>query len=415
MRRRKAATVYLVLLGAGAVFFALVFTVSTVYRVVVVGLNPLQLVLVGTVLEASIFLFEVPTGVLADTVSRRTSVIVGYVIVGVGFVIEASVPRFGFVLLAQVVWGLGYTFTSGALDAWMADEVGAEEAGNVFLRGSQAIQIGSVVGMLASGLLANFNVALPMLIGGVAISGLGVWLAFVMPEEGFTPDRTGVTGRWGQMGKTLRDGVALVRERPGLPGLVGVSVIFGLFSEGVDRLWAAHLLEGFTLPPLGVLGPVTWFGIIGAVSMLLSATITEGIRRRIDVNDQPTVARWLVGILTWTAAGVVAFALARSFPVVLAAYWLFSTVRGVASPLYAGWLNQRLEPGVRATVFSLSSQLHAMGEIAGGPFIGWIGTVRSLRTALIVSGLLLLPSVPIIGRIGAQAGQLTETEGEAVL
>jgi DHA3 family tetracycline resistance protein-like MFS transporter len=415
VKRRKAATVYLMLLGTGAVFFALVFTVSTVYRVVVVGLNPLQLVLVGTVLEASIFLFEVPTGVLADTVSRRISVIIGYVIVGIGFMIEASVPRFGFVLLAQVIWGLGYTFTSGALDAWMADEVGVEEAGNVFLRGSQAIQIGSVVGMLASGLLANVNVALPMLIGGVAISGLGVWLAFVMPEEGFTPDRTGVTGRWGQMGKTLRDGVALVRERPGLPGLVGVSVIFGLFSEGVDRLWAAHLLEGFTLPPLGVLGPVTWFGIIGAVSMLLSATITEGVRRHIDVNDQPTVARWLVGVLTWTAAGVIAFALVRSFPAALAIYWLYDMVRGVAGPLYAGWLNQRLEPGVRATVFSLSSQLNATGQIAGGPVIGWIGTVRSLRTALIVSGLLLLPSVPIIGRIGVQAGQLTEREGEAVL
>ena len=62
---------------AGALFSTMVFTVSGIYAVQEVGLNPLQLVLVGTALEASAFLFEVPTGVVADVYSRRLSVMSG--------------------------------------------------------------------------------------------------------------------------------------------------------------------------------------------------------------------------------------------------------------------------------------------------------------------------------------------------
>ena len=68
-----------------AVCWSSMITVNLVFMVQVAGLDPLQMVLVGTVLEASVFLFEVPTGVVADVVSRRLSVIIGYAIIGAGF------------------------------------------------------------------------------------------------------------------------------------------------------------------------------------------------------------------------------------------------------------------------------------------------------------------------------------------
>src|SRR6476469_9881087 len=95
-----------------------IFTLAAVYRLQTVGLDPLQLVLVGTVLEASCFVFEIPTGVVADTFSRRLSVIIGVVLLGGGELIEGAIPAFAAVLLAQVVAGLGYTFLSGATEAW---------------------------------------------------------------------------------------------------------------------------------------------------------------------------------------------------------------------------------------------------------------------------------------------------------
>ncbi|MDZ7708358.1 MAG: hypothetical protein U5J97_10815 [Trueperaceae bacterium] len=102
-----ASTVYLVHAAVTAFAFAVMATLSSVYRFQVVGLTPLQLVLVGTVLEGTVLLAELPTGILADTVSRRLSLLVGTMLIGVGFVLEGLVPMLAAVLLAQVIWGSG--------------------------------------------------------------------------------------------------------------------------------------------------------------------------------------------------------------------------------------------------------------------------------------------------------------------
>ena len=116
--------VYLALEGGASLLFAMIFNVNMIYQVTVAQLNPLQLVLVGTTLETTVFLFEIPTGIVADLYSRRISVIIGYFLIGAGFILEGSLPIFGTILLAQLLWGLGYTFTSGATQAWISDEIG---------------------------------------------------------------------------------------------------------------------------------------------------------------------------------------------------------------------------------------------------------------------------------------------------
>jgi len=97
----------------------MIFTASSVYQITMVGLTPLQLVLVGTTLEVTAFVFEIPTGVVADIYSRRLSVIIGTFLFGLGFLVEGLFPLFWVVLLSQVIWGLGWTFISGAHEAWI--------------------------------------------------------------------------------------------------------------------------------------------------------------------------------------------------------------------------------------------------------------------------------------------------------
>ena len=133
MPKPKAYTVFLFLEAATALLFGVIFTMSSLYQVQTANLSASQLVLVGTALEFSIFVFEIPTGVVADVVSRRLSIIVGVFLIGAGFVLEGALPVFATILLAQVLWGLGYTFTSGATQAWITDEIGEEAAGPAFL------------------------------------------------------------------------------------------------------------------------------------------------------------------------------------------------------------------------------------------------------------------------------------------
>ncbi len=134
----SAYWVFLIYEGAISFLLSMIFTASMIYQVTMVGLSPLQLVLVGTTLEAAVFLFEIPTGVVADMYSRRLSVIIGVVLIGVGFIIEGTCPLFIPILIAQVIWGLGITFTSGATQAWISDEIGEGLAGRAFLRAKSA-------------------------------------------------------------------------------------------------------------------------------------------------------------------------------------------------------------------------------------------------------------------------------------
>ncbi|MGH2616839.1 MAG: MFS transporter, partial [Thermomicrobiales bacterium] len=117
-QRHNPVPVYLVLMAGQALCFSLFFTVQLIYQVTVVGLDPFQMVLVGTVLEVTCFLFEVPTGVVADVYSRRLSILIGVALIGCAYVLEGAIPAFWAALGGQVFWGVGYTFTSGATQAW---------------------------------------------------------------------------------------------------------------------------------------------------------------------------------------------------------------------------------------------------------------------------------------------------------
>ena len=117
---RPPRTVMFTLTAVAAAAATVGFTIAPLYRLRTVGMDPLQLVLVGSVMEATVFLAEIPTGIVADAVSRRLSIIVGHAGMGLAFVVEASWPTFTGVLVAQALWGLSYTFTSGATTAWLA-------------------------------------------------------------------------------------------------------------------------------------------------------------------------------------------------------------------------------------------------------------------------------------------------------
>ena len=404
MKRLDATPVYLIYSGATALFFTIVFTLNLVYQAQTVGLSPFQLVLVGTTLETAAFLFEIPTGIVADAYSRRLSVIIGTALIEIGFLIEGSTPTFEAVLLSQVAWGIGATFVSGADNAWIADELGDERAGQVYMRGAQAGQLLTLPGIALAVLLGRAGLNVPVVIGGLLFLGLAVFLAIVMPEAGFRPAPREERTSWGRMFATLREGVGLVRLRPLLLVILLVSLVYGVYSEGFDRLYTPHLLS-FGLPEVGGLDTAAWFGLIGAVVSVLSLGATESVRRRVNLQDSRAVSRALAWLYGGVALLTVAFALAGSFGLALLAYWATRVLRGTSDPLYTAWLNQHTASNVRATVFSMAAQANAVGQIAGGPAVGAIAALRSLRAALSVAGLLFLPVLALFGR----ARRLTPT------
>lgn len=399
VRKLDAYPVYLILSGASTLFNATMFTVLTVYYVTAVGMNPLQLVLVGTVLEITEFVFEIPTGVIADIFSRRLSVIIGMFVTGAAFVLIGIVPRFEVVLLGQVIYGIGATFISGAREAWIADEVGEENLSRVFVRTGQVRRICALIGAFVSVGLASISIGLPLALGGALTMALGVFLIIYMPEHGFQPTPRTQRTSWTMLAASVHEGVHVVRGRPLLLTLLLVGVFGGAASEGFDRLGDAHLLT-FSFPALGSLKPVVWFGIIDAASKLVGMVAVTILGRRIEaISLHPVaIARALLLLQAFAIASIIAFGLAGNFGVAVAALLAKVALEALAEPLSDTWFIQNIDPKVRATVLSLSSLTDAFGQATGGPVLGAIGSVFSLRAAMVATGVALMPALALYRR-----------------
>jgi DHA3 family tetracycline resistance protein-like MFS transporter len=403
IRSKDPTYVYLVLHATGPLFFSMLAVTNLVYQVEVAHLDPLRLLLVGSVLELTCLVFQVPTGLFADAFSRRWAVAVGIGVMGAGFILEGAIPQFISILIAQVIWGLGATLSDGAEDAWITDEVGEERAGRLFLRASQIAQVAALVGIFIGVGLASIRLNLPLLIGGGLMVLLGIYLGFAMTEPGYKAIPRVARGSLAGMAVGARSSLAALRRRPLILTILAITVVFGLSGEGVDRLWQVHFLKEIGLPRFMGLSPVLWFGLISGGSTVIGIAVTQVIRRRLDLDNHVHVTRSLFGFTALRALMLVGFALATNLFVAIGFLWVASVMRQAFAPVQRAWLNQSLDSSNRATLFSVDSQADALGQIVGGPIIGVVASGVSIRAALVSTAALLGLALPLFARALAQA------------
>tara|TARA_R110002072_G_scaffold1780_9_gene14738 strand:+ start:17454 stop:18617 length:1164 start_codon:yes stop_codon:yes gene_type:complete len=368
-------------------------TVSMVYMVTVAGLDPLQMVLVGTILELSTFLFEIPTGVVADVYSRRLSMIIGYVMTGLGYGLIAFFPSFEMILLSQVIWGIGFTFLSGASQAWISDEIGVERANRSFILASQIGQIGMLTGITLCVVLAMVDLALPIVVGSLGLVGLGVFSLIFMDEKNYQPLNVDERSSWHQMKFTFASGVSLIRQSPVLLTILAIAFFEGMFSEGYDRLNAPFLIESFEFPLISGMDSVIWWGVMGAGATIGAFLALTCVRRFVDTSDYHRVVIILTFASALLVACVFAFAMAGNFYMAILSYFGIAILRTIKGPLTTIWLNQNLKSSTRATVFSIQAQADGIGQVGGGPVLGAIGKFYSIKAALIVATFALVPAI----------------------
>ena len=413
VKKIDAFTIYLLMVGSSTFFFAVAFTTSALYRFQMAGLDPLQLVLLGTTLELSVFLFEIPTGVVADIYSRRLSVIIGFGLIGMGLVLEGSRQQFMTILLAQGLWGIGYTFISGAQDAWLADELGEERLTATYLRGAQISQVAALAGIIVNVALASIQLNLPLLVGGTGHVALAAFLILFMPEKGFVPAPQNERQSWQKMGVTFREGMSVIRGRPLLVTILGIALVYGLYSEALDRLWEAHILDNFQLPVIDNLANVVWFGFINAAVMIVALVTTEFVRRRASIFEHQQMVKVLFLLSAAIAAGLILFGLAQGIVGALFSYSMVAIVRKTLQPLYSAWINRGIPTDVRATVLSTYGQMDAAGQVLGGPLVGMAANRFGLRAAIVLAGVLLTPVLALYKRAYDQGEQQRSTSHTA--
>ncbi len=356
---------------------------ATVAWVTEADLSPTQLILMGSVLEATVLLFEVPTGVVADRYSRKWSIVISYALIAVGIGGSLS-TSFLVLMVAQFVWGVGFTFQSGAVTAWATDQLGRDIEG-LIVEQARRRSVGLAVGAVA-GAVIGWSVSLFVAIGLAATvaAAVSLVLVFTMTER--------VKPAGGDVADTpldtVRNGWGVVSGYPLVRLVMLVAFIGGFASEVIDRLYTKRLVD------LGVpwVEPVLFIGGLAVLGQIGSWLVLGRVVANIDRH--PAGARGVAVAYAVTAVACTAIALGPRFAIAAAGYVAMRVSRETIEPLESAIVNRRARSQERATILSFHGQADAFGQATGGPVLALVAWLTTTSSAMSVgAGLFGLSSL----------------------
>jgi flagellar biogenesis protein FliO len=359
------------------------------------GLSPFQLLFIGVAQSLTAITFEIPTGVMADTLSRKWSVVIAHVVTGAGMLATGFTTAFPLLVATQMLWGLGWTFSSGADVAWLTDELDAPaRTDRVLIRGAWSEQIGAVCGLLALGGLAWVgDTGTAVVTSGALMVTLGVVVGFAFPERRFVRTES---HRWSQSRAILRSGMSVARRDRVILLVLAATVLVNGANEGFGRLYALRLVE-LGLP--GKLEPIAWLTGLGLATLGVTTLLLRLLEPQIQKSQVPRrvyAASCAVGVCGLTAVSVASDPIVAMLCVVAINGFVWNVVRAVTMV----WVNKRTTSDVRATVQSFVSQAEYAGEIVLGLGLALVAVAAGTAGAIAGSAVLLAVAGIVISRAG---------------
>lgn len=398
---------YVLLAGLYTLAASLIWGVNTLY-LLHVGLSIGEVFVANAAYSLGMVLFEIPTGVVADTVGRRASFLLSLGILAstTALYLVLGLTRQGIVpfTVVSLFVGLGFTFYSGALEAWLVDAldaVGGGDLDRIFARAQQATGVAMVVGTVGGGLLGQINLALPFVVRSGLLVGVIAVAVPLMREQGFTPRPLVLAALPQELRQQARAGIAHCWNRPGLRQVVLASSLVTGFM-----FWGFYAAQPYLL---GLFArDAVW--LIGLVTAALSLATVAG-NQLVDIaarwcHRRSTLLAWAVAVL---GAAAIAMGSTKSFGVALIAYLTIGVALGIFEPVHHGYVNTVTPSRYRATVLSFDSMLGSVGGAGTQLGLGRLSEVRSLAFGYVVGGvvpLLALPLLFVVRRVGGSGDRV---------
>lgn len=360
------------------------------------GLTNAQAFLVNAFFTVGMVLFEIPTGVVADARGRRISYLWGTVILGLSTLLyllawwtQGSLILW---IFSSILIGLGFTFFSGATEAWVVDAMehtGYEkEMDPVFAKGQIVAGAAMLIGSVAGGFIAQIsNLGVPYILRVVMLV-LNFGIAyFFMKDWGFTPERGHSV--MGDMKKILKASVQHGFKKPAVKWLM----LAGPFTAGVG-IYAFYAMQPYLLE---LYGNQEAYGIAGiAAAVIAGAQIVGGLlvpqvkkafKRRTSVLTLAIV----INVILLSFIG-----LATNFWVAVGLLILWALVFAARGPIRQSYLNKLIPSKQRATVLSFDSLIGSTGGIFTQPALGKVADVWSYSLSFIGAGIFQVIALPFI-------------------
>lgn len=379
------------------------------------GLSLTEAFIANGAFTAGMMIFEIPTGAIADTLGRRASYLMGATTLMATTLAYLALWHWGagigWWILVSALIGLGFTFFSGATQAWLVDALNAtghdDSLESVFGKGQVAAGAATLAGAIAGGFLAQVSFALPYLLRSAILIAV-IAAAYVgMHDLGFTPHRAR------SIRAEVRDVLHASLDHGWRNPPIRMFMLAAPLAGGV-WLWAFYAFQPYILELFGRPDAVYLAGLAAAIFAL--AQMAGGYL----VNHARRVfrSRSLVIILS-LAAGAVAMVLIglasqvpqpTGFWVAVFLLAVAATLYSLSEPMQQAYMNDVIPSEQRATVLSFANLMGSAGGVVIQPVLGRVADVYSLGVGYVMSGMLLLLNTPFIlwvRQMGLDADRIT--------
>jgi MFS family permease len=392
---RSIQRTYLLLMLGNTLAASFIWGINTIF-LLDAGLSNLEAFAANAFFTAGMVLFEVPTGIVADTVGRRASYLLGTLTLAASTLLYVLLWQMGAPFwqwaVVSVLIGLGFTFFSGAVEAWLVDALTATgfegELETVFGRGQIVSGAAMLIGSVAGGFIAQLtSLGVPFVLRGAVLVVMFAVAFRLMHDVGFAPEKGGrpVT----EMRKIASASIEFGWRVPAVKWLM----VESLFTGGVG-FYAFYALQPYLLELYGDPEAYTIAGLVAAIvagSQILGGVAAPWIRRRFDRRTSALIAMAATSTLTLALIGVI-----ESLWPVIGLIVIWGLLFAASMPIRQTYLNGLIPSRQRATILSFDSLTSSVGGVWSQPVLGRAADVWSYPASYLLGAGISAVAVPAL-------------------
>ena len=412
---RSIERTYLLLMLGNTLAASLIWGINTIF-LLDAGLTNLEAFAANAFFTAGMVLFEVPTGVVADTVGRRASYLLGTLTLTVSTLLyvllwEVEAPFWQWAVISLLI-GLGFTFFSGAVEAWLVDALTATEftgeLETVFARGQIVTGVGMLTGSVAGGFIAQqANLGLPFVLRGAILVVMFAVAFRLMHDVGFSAVRGGRP--LAEMRNVAAASIDYGWRVPAVKWLM----VEALFTGGVG-IYAFYALQPYLLELYGDPEAYQVAGLVAAIvagSQILGGIAAPWVRRRFHRRTSALIAMAILSVAALGLIGIV-----EDFWAVMGLIVVWGLLFAASAPIRQTYINGLIPSRQRATILSFDSMMSSGGGVWAQPVLGRAADAWGYAPSYLIGAGISALAVPFLAlsrRENAPADTVEVTDSEA--
>jgi MFS family permease len=386
---------YLVLLLGNTLAASLIWGINTIF-LLDAGLSNLEAFAANAFFTAGMVLFEVPTGVVADTAGRRLSYLLGTVTLAASTLLyvllwRIHAPFWQWAVVSMLI-GLGFTFFSGAVDAWLVDALKATgftgELESVFGRAQVVTGTATLVGSVLGGLIAQrTSLGVPFLIRGLILVVMFVVAFRLMHDVGFSPEKAGSVLK--EVRKITSASIEYGLRVPAVRWLM----IESLFTGGVG-IYGFYALQPYLLQLYGDRRAYVIAGLAAAIvagAQILGGLAAPRIRRIFRRRTSTLITTATLSVVVLSLMGIL-----QNFWVVIGLVVIWSLIFAASMPIRQTYMNGMIPSRQRATILSFDSMMGSAGGVWAQPLLGRVADVWGYGPSYVVGAAISAIALPAL-------------------